>query len=218
MGNFDKKQLEGSFRLPYRISECIKGVSERINDKRSSVDSSDIINPFKGSPPGARPIVVYATGIKEAKGKLIDIINTYRGYGIDNATIFEKDRIISEILIEGGIKANEETILKAKGMEKPCVIWSTRVSVDSDNEVFEYVYTILTRTSAILIIVISEKTLPIYINILKVLNNDRLIFYDQASEAKYYQLIEVVEKKEIDDVDDTRESEDEDSENEQLLY
>ena len=61
--------------------------------------------------------------------------------------------------------------------------------IQSDNESDEFVYTILTRTSSILIIAISDNTIPSFIEVLKVLNIKRLIFFDRESENKFYELI-----------------------------
>lgn len=192
MGNFDRRnKLQGSFRLPYRISEAIKKISEEINDRRKGLDEGDIINPFKGSPPGARPIIFYARTQLEVKTKIKDIYETYKIYNFDAITIFEKDERLKNIILETGIEVNTETILRAKGMEKPCVLWSTREKVISDNEIWEYVYTILTRASALLIIVISESTIPEYRNILSKLDLERIIFYDEHSKNKFLDLISI---------------------------
>ncbi len=58
--NFLRKKLDGSFRLPFRVSECIKPLSELISKKFGEREGiqSDIINPYKGAPPGSRPIFV----------------------------------------------------------------------------------------------------------------------------------------------------------------
>jgi hypothetical protein len=198
MKNFQNKTLEGSYRLPFRISECISRVSDKINQKRSkneNNESGNIINPFKGSPPGARPIIFYASTIRDIKIKIQSIFNTYKIYGFDTISIFERDTDLCRIINEIGIKATEETILKAKGLEKQCVLWSTRTPINTEKEVDEYVYTILTRTSSILIIALSDKISQPYIEILKVLSTNRIIFFDKVSKDKYF---EFCQKKESD--------------------
>lgn len=192
MRKFDKPKLEGSFRLPFRISECITEVSSKINSKRKKNDNNEegeIINPFKGSPPGARPIVFYAKTHADVKKKVKAIFDTYKIYGFNNIAIFERDSQLKAILNQADIEASDETILKAKGMEKPCVLWSTRMPIQSDNESDEFVYTILTRTSSVLIISITDNTISAFVEILKVLNPKRLIFFDRESENKFYELI-----------------------------
>lgn len=46
-------RLKGSYRLPFRVSECIANISK-------SIENGNVLSPYKGSPPGARPIVIYA--------------------------------------------------------------------------------------------------------------------------------------------------------------
>ncbi|MEZ4905676.1 MAG: hypothetical protein R2822_29895 [Spirosomataceae bacterium] len=105
-------------------------------------------------------------------------------------------------MILNGISATSETILKAKGLEKQCVIWSTRVPVDTEKEIDEFVYTILTRTSAVLIIVLSSNIQPSYIDILKTFDRARLIYWDSSSKNKFLELCEV------DNIDNEDDSED----------
>ena len=206
MGYFDRRnKLQGSFRLPYRISEAISEISEEINRGRSGLDEGDIINPFRGSPPGARPIIVYAKTFGQAVSKIKNLFITYKVYDFESITIFEKDEELKERLKGALLPVYSETILKAKGMEKPCVLWSTRKKVDSEKEVFEYVYTILTRTSALLIILISDSTLSIYYDILKCLNRERIIFYDSDSKQKFLGMINQKTIEIIDDIEDDSE-------------
>jgi superfamily I DNA and RNA helicase len=154
---FEKIKLNGSFRLPFLISSAIKPLSQAINaqfKKRRASGESDVIYPYKGSPPGARPIVVFGKDVKHLAVKIRNIFVKYRIYGFDQAAIFENDRELAKELREHDILCSVEIILRSKGLEKPCVIWSTRVGVDTHKDVFEFVYTILTRTTSVLIIAI----------------------------------------------------------------
>lgn len=205
MKRFDRILLEGSYRLPFRISECVKGLSERINSKRFKVgnnESGNVINPFKGAPPGARPLIVYGENWTETIQKLKEVIQAYKLYGFKSVSVFERDDILHLKLILNGISATSETILKAKGLEKQCVIWSTRVPVDTEKEIDEFIYTILTRTSAVLIIVLSSNIQPSYIDILKTFDRARLIYWDSSSKSKFLELCEV------DNIDNEDDSED----------
>jgi hypothetical protein len=110
MKNFQNKTLEGLYRLPFRISECISRVSDKINQKRiknENNESKNIINPFKGSPPRARPIIFYASTIRDIKIKIQSIFNTYKIYGFDTISIFERDTNLCRIMNGIGIKATE---------------------------------------------------------------------------------------------------------------
>ena len=70
-------------------------------------------------------------------------------------------------------------------MEKSCVVWSTLTTIDTKNEKEEFVYTILTRTVSLLIIVVYPDTEPDFLDIIKMLVPDRLIYWDKESEINY---------------------------------
>ena len=72
----------------------------------------------------------------------------------------------------------------------------------SIKEAFEFAYTILTRTSGILIIVISEDTQNVYKKVLGLLRQDRIIFWDRISEEKFKSFREDYIAEPITDEDD----------------
>lgn len=210
MGNFSKKKLEGSFRLPFRVSECIKPLSETINRKFEEREGiqADIINPYKGAPPGSRPIFVFAQDTNSAAEKIKEIFFAYqKALKLDRVTIFERDKELNSVLQQNQTPSDTEIILKAKGLEKNCVVWSTRINVDTKTEKEEFVYTILTRTVSLLIIVVFPNIHSDFINIIKQFVDDRLIRWDEESETKYQefrQTIDVVATQ--DDQDNTEDN------------
>ncbi|HSH64227.1 MAG TPA: UvrD-helicase domain-containing protein [Bacteroidia bacterium] len=216
MGNFLKKKLEGSFRLPFRVSECIRPLSEVINKKfgeREGVQA-DVINPYKGAPPGSRPIFVFASDTTTAKSKIKEIFSAYNSIlKLERVTIFEKDIELSTALNSDGTPAETEIILRTKGLEKNCVVWSTRTNIDSQNEIEEFVYTILTRTVSLLIILVFPEIRKEFKAIISSLVRKRLIFWDEESEQKYLQITNSIEEEpmfdDIDNSEDHIESEDE---------
>jgi hypothetical protein len=68
-------------------------------------------------------------------------------------------------------------------------------------EVFEFAYTIITRTSCILIIALTETTQNVYKKTLGLLDKDRLIFWDDQTEAKFDTFCEEYELITIEDED-----------------
>lgn len=178
MANRATYKLKGSYRLPFRISECIKEIS-------SVIENGNVITPYKGSPPGARPIVVYATTFGEFKNKIASIFQTYNLYGLDRLTILETDYELCKALRADKIVCETDTILKLKGLEKTCVLWNTRKDIAYREEVAEFVYTILSRTSGILVIALSENTLPKYHKIINLLRKDRLILWDTETKENF---------------------------------
>lgn len=186
-------RLKGSYRLPFRISECITKISETIQD-------GNVITPYKGSPPGARPIVFYAGTPKEFKTKLASIYQIFKGYALDRITIIETDWEICQAIRQLRISCETDTILKLKGLEKTCVLWSTRKDIEYKEEVAEFVYTILSRTSGILIIALTSTTLKRYNKIIKMLRKDRLIFWDKETKDKFNDFcIDAADEEVVDD-------------------
>jgi len=178
-------RLEGSYRLPVRISEAIHKVSETLVQKFGNNEGAIQITPYKGSPPGARPIVVYGQDFKSIAPKIKQVFETYKIYDLKNITILERDKDLQKEIIELGIPCETDSILKLKGLEKECVVWSTRIPLEFEKEVFEFAYTIMTRTSSILIVAITDNTQQLYKKILGMLNRERLIMWDEETETKF---------------------------------
>ena len=193
MGNRQIHRLAGSYRLPFRITECIKPLSQAINNTRKDVDVN-VINPYKGAPPGARPILVYAASEQEMAKKMSWIHFHYQIFDFEKfgahqrkqITILEGDKSLCKQLNEMYTDiATTDTILRLKGMEKDCIVWSTRKEVESPGDEDYYVYTILTRTRSILIVALFNETIPRYREIVKMFPKDRLIIWDAETERHY---------------------------------
>jgi len=178
-------RLDGSYRLPVRISECIKKLSETISLRFGNDEGATSITPYKGSPPGARPIVVFGKSYIELASKIKEVFNKYNIYDLNKITILEKDVELQREISRNGISTETDSILSLKGLEKECVLWSTRIPLEFEKEVFEFSYTIVTRTSCILMIGLTEETQNGYKKILGLLDKERLIMWDNETEAKF---------------------------------
>lgn len=194
-------RLDGSYRLPVRISECIKKLSEAIVERFGNDEGATSITPYKGSPPGSRPIVVYGATHLELAEKIKEIFLSYKIYDLERVTILEKDIELQKEILSKGITCETDTILSLKGLEKECVLWSTRIPLEFEKEVFEFAYTIVTRTSCILIIALADSTQNVYKKILGLLDKERLIMWDRETETKYNTLCEEYELMAIEDED-----------------
>jgi len=183
----NKISLQGSYRLPFRVSEAVKGLSEKINVMMDG--EPDLLTPYRGAPPGARPIFVYAKDTNQMANKILQIVNKYKTYYLPykpvdmsryNITILEKDiDLYKEInqVVETRV-ANTDTILRLKGMEKYCIIWSTRAEIEDIDDVYHYVFTILTRSSSVLILALFDD-MPSYCRtILSLFDKDQIIVWD----------------------------------------
>jgi len=184
--------LTGSFRLPARVSESIVRLSEYIQTHLH--EDADLISPYKGSPPGARPIIIYGNSEHQLAQKIVSVIQRYNVYDIVNLnstppkkiTILEKDYGLASSLnsLQNGI-AETDTILKLKGMEKLCITLSTTADIENTDEKYNFIYTIMTRTAALLIITLTPKSKLLYKEPLSLLRKDRLIYWDLESEREY---------------------------------
>ena len=186
-------RLKGSYRLPVRISECIEGISKSIVTKRKNEEGVNEITPYKGSPPGARPIIVYADTLEEIVVKIKAIFDCYKVYDLNKITILEKDYSLTQQLNQQCVSSETDTILRLKGLEKECVLWSTRAGIEFENEVYEFIYTILTRTSSVLIIALFKETKPIYKRVINLLRKDRIILWDTLTKQKFNEFCELTE-------------------------
>ena len=199
MRNFKKHILEGSYRLPYRISEAIQPISDYI--KTDGQDDSDVITPYKGAPPGARPLLVFAENDEDMASKILQIVDSYKLFDIinlsevppRNITILEKDTSLQRsLIIKKGNIAFPDTILRLKGMEKNCILWSTKIEITDADEIYNFVYTIMTRTSGILIIAIYNNINYTFKEVINLLRKDRIIIWDDLTKAhlkNHYELI-----------------------------
>lgn len=189
---FRNLTLTGSFRLPFRISEALIPLSERIRDKRKNCRDAveaALQHPFKGSPPGVRPIIVAAGSEGEMAAKLLAVARAYGepslgdvGFKIgEGPLIMEHDAGLRNAIKAQGGKAWADTILRVKGLEAPWVVWSTRAEIPADEDVEEYVYTILTRGAGVLTIALFPEPGDACCAVLNTFDPDRVICWDRAS-------------------------------------
>jgi DNA helicase-2/ATP-dependent DNA helicase PcrA len=185
--NFKHQVLGGSYRLPYWTSKAVRGLSEHLGEKNAGGNQVDLLHAYKAAPPGARPLVVFAGNPSEMAQKIKNIYQCYELYQDSEEnpfliTIMEKDSDLCRALNQSDCPAHTDTILRLKGLEKPFVVWSTKAEVTQVSDVEEFVYTILTRTSCLLIIALYPDIQQEFLPILKALNQPDLNFWDEESE------------------------------------
>ena len=195
---FQTYNLSASYRLPYRVSEAISNISATIVRRWEKDNSSEkgnllALRAVKNSFPGARPIVVSGTNAESIASKVLQIAECYNGFGIEKFTLLENDKNLASLLWKLNMKGRRDSILSMKGMETPFIIWSSRIGVADAKEVYEYLYTIFTRTSSVIILALFPDTLEIYREPLSILQKDRLIFWDEESEKRFYNLTQRAE-------------------------
>lgn len=188
--NWKIVNLESSYRLPQRVVEAIGGIASALknSDLRHEVVVPEVT---KSGVLGTRPIVVAYSDY--LVGQLTEILVEY-GPMIANCseiTVAESKAsskifiAAAEAALNAGKTAINEMMAAIKGLERSFVIWSTREVWDSDETVMEFVYTVLTRSTGITVIVIEEDTAIEVAECLKLLRRDRLLFWDSAAGSAY---------------------------------
>ena len=193
--NWKIVNLESSYRLPQMVVEAIGGIASALkkSDLRHEVVVPEVT---KSGVLGTRPIVVaYSDYLVE---QLTEILVEY-GPMIANCseiTVAESKAsskifiAAAEAALNAGTTAINEMMAAIKGLERSFVIWSTREVWDSDETVLEFIYTVLTRSTGITVIVIEEDTAIEVAECLKLLRPDRLLFWDSAAESAFDKLNE----------------------------
>jgi len=172
--------------LPMNISRAIRPISQGLKD--FSNEKVDVITPYKGSPPGIRPIFVKAESIEELAEKIIEIVDVYKPYSLleegQKIAILEKDnQLFRSLIVRRNNFAETDTILRLKGMEKNVVVWSTRIMIPDQEEINNFIYTIMTRTSCMLIIAICDEMCEPYKELIKQIPTDYVINWDQETKT-----------------------------------
>lgn len=175
-------KLKGSYRLPYRISEAIIPLSHYITNNSGDKDVTVEITPYKGAPPGARPIIVYASDDIALANKMVQIKDRYSIFNLNKITILEKDDLLCRALVNLRQPVETTTILRLKGLEKEFVVWSLQADILFENEVAEFAYTIMTRTNCILVIAITSSLKKHFLELVYLLKSDRVIYWDAETE------------------------------------
>ena len=176
--------LRASYRLPHRVCLALKPLSTGLKQQWENDEGCPMLAPVKRAPPGPRPIIIAASNRSRLADKISEVWNVYGIYDLSEITILEQDIGLYKALKAKGIEVRTDSILRLKGLEKRCIVWSTSADVNTD-EVLEFVYTILTRTSSVLILTLLDDSIDKYRSVLSLLKSENLIFWDQDSEAAF---------------------------------
>jgi len=196
--------LRGSYRLPIRVCEAIEPIARSIAEQRQkqpkvttsdplvTADPIQLPQSVKGAVLGIRPIVIAGTASQVATD-LADVLETYRrtidaADGPRQITIAEGDAYIADVLGTtdvGDLTVQQESMRRIKGLERPCIIWSTRAAMPGDESTAEWIYTIVSRTTSVLILVLSERTPGPVRRVVSQLRRDRLLFWSENAEATF---------------------------------
>lgn len=204
-------ELDGSYRLPIRVCEAVEPLARTLKLRRATepaeppqdstdLSDDDIVLPIavKTAVLGIRPVVVNGK-IGEVKTQMREIFEVYADLltattvANRRITVAETDDrmkcIMNELLREGCFPAETivepTTMRRVKGLERPAVVWSTAADIPQSDTTAEWIYTILTRTTGLVIIALSEHTTEPIRHIVGQLEPSRLLFWTDRAEQEF---------------------------------
>jgi hypothetical protein len=182
--------LEGSYRLPVRVCECVESLAKAIEDDRNQRGvEHDVSVPRakKAAVLGVRPIVLAASNWQHG------LAEVFATFGRLLSATPERSRIVSvaedslplaEVapLVPPGMVLQGETMRAIKGLERACILWATSQAFEADESDLEWVFTILTRSVGLAVLVIDPAHTPDATRrALRLLRRDRLLCWDAAA-------------------------------------
>jgi len=213
-------ELSGSYRLPIRICEALLPLADAIAMHRESVKSQqisdevvdedeqvDLVRPHavKSAVLGVRPIVLAGSNA-DIRRQLAEVVRHYAllfdpAHGAKGiVTVAEYDKFLKEIFdrLKDSKKLPEDVVIEAasmskiKGLERPLVAWSTQTDIPRRETEAEWVYTVLTRTTGVVVIAISQNTDARLRSIVGRLREDRLMFWSEKAHHEFRECQKVV--------------------------
>jgi len=202
-------ELSGSYRLPIRICEAIEPLAKAIQQLRkgqssdqgaSDEETEDIALPHavRSAVIGCRPIVLaapdkdaFVTDISRILQFIAPLIEVNGEFLVTNADE-ENTKLASYLksaveVTEPKYVIENNSMLKIKGLERPCVLFSTKLdgSLTPGASTYEWTYTILTRPTSVLILNLSTATNPEIKALIGRMRRDCLFFWDQRAEDQF---------------------------------
>ena len=189
-------RLEGSHRLPVPIARCVGPLVDAATELRTAAGQSadDISRPKsrKASVIGVRPILVVGDEGHLA-AEIRRIAETYRGYleaefGSDRITVCESDPSLAKAIGTPGIES--ATVMGIKGLERGMVVWSARRAPANSDEALETAYTVMTRTSCLLVLAVDPDDLPAaHLDVIRHLERDHVMRWDQRADSWWKRVV-----------------------------
>jgi len=192
--SFGSTKLQTSLRMPYRIAQFVTPAQRHIHSQQAGAEANDDLEnarleASKEAIPGVRPVVIYAKQPQCARRQLEAVWDEF-GRQDDEKEIWCFDVNQKELneqypdLADSSIRFPAKKIVKDKGLESSYVLWLTDIPTVGvhDDERHEAGYTIMTRATYLLVILISPETTPEHWALLGNCNSDVVQFW--TPEAK----------------------------------
>lgn len=184
--------IRGSYRLPVRVCECVQPLAEHLaRDRRALRGDHDVALPQPKKPAvlGIRPVVLAATNAARA---LPQVFAAYRRT-LDQVPEAGREITVAErsfpeavvaAAVPPGYRVSSRSMRQIKGLERAGIVWSTAGDLPAHESELEWIYTILTRTTCLAVLVVDPSSLSRERRTaLRVLRRDRLVCWDDAAEA-----------------------------------
>jgi DNA helicase II / ATP-dependent DNA helicase PcrA len=191
-------RLTGSHRLPVRVCQALRPLAEHMAADRQVVraELGDVCLPDAMKPTvlGTRPIVV---ALDDADAVLPEIWRAYGGYAIQNGTV-PKVTVAEEPTgcdrfspaVPKGWEVEHGSMRTLKGLERWAVVWRTSTPIPDHETETEWVYTILTRSSALTIVVVDPASTSEHVRAaVRHLRQDRLLFWTSGAADAWRELV-----------------------------
>ncbi|MEI6871214.1 MAG: UvrD-helicase domain-containing protein [Verrucomicrobiota bacterium] len=198
-----RHDLGGSYRLPLRVCEAIRPLAELIaSDRNRTVDTHDVVvpDPKRGAVLGVRPIIVSAENAIESISQILrsnfrlldSVAGANRWLTVADGQF---DITKASSFLPPNYSTERATMLSIKGLERACIVWPSASELTADESAAEWVYTILTRTCALCIIIVDRQgTRGSAAKALRALRPDRLLFWDQEAFTAFETCCEMLQR------------------------
>ncbi len=204
--------LHGSYRLPLRICEAVAPLAKHVEASHSALHDVDgepmdltDLSAVTSAVPGARPITLSGTRA-EIKQQMAEVLTAYAPLLLETTpqnraiTIAEghrhewlntkllKKEVLPPALKDAEVRVDDRSMRAIKGLERPAVIWSTKAHLPADESHLEWIYTMLTRTTGLLLILLSDSAGEESREALRLLDPSRLLHWTARAQQHFHQL------------------------------
>lgn len=199
--------LEGSYRMPIRLCEAVRPLAGGIQSARRTsgeaigtgeegpaLTDDEIVLPesVKGAVLGIRPILV-AGSMADVAHQIREVFDAYGSLlrsttGERIVTVAEGDEWMRDVVRDSrpaGFTVRMESMRKIKGLERSCILWSTRAEPPANEAIDEWVYTIVTRSTCLVVIALSTDASPPVRRTVASLEPARVLFWRPQAQALF---------------------------------
>lgn len=193
-----RHQLRGSYRLPLRVCDALRPLAEQIRTSHLAARleeelDSVLLESRKSAVPGFRPVVVAGETVGATAG---DLLSAYLCRDADRDVLLADCGDVTSTCIEAAapdVRYVAGRMEKHKGLEWPTVVVSDERSgrEDTSETASERLFTAMTRTTRLLVVVLWRDGDPVLGAMLAGLGASRVTFWDRHAYASFARLSEL---------------------------